>query len=177
MNERLKSHGKRVFPRTTDELKLRTKSLLMKKSSWCCVWYFMFFFLVVNRIWRHRRGTKTDSRGAQFPEADGSNRSRSRSTFRTKHARDAVGWRAGGKGTAMGERVHVSTWSESVFGWVQVLHYKSTSETIHQKPLLTVVQLKLNIFIVAALPNSSIDSMMFRRPNWMEIEHERGRKI
>lgn len=37
-----------------------------------------------------------------------------------------------------------------------------------------VVQLKLNIFIVIPL-HAENPSMMFREPNWMEIEHKTGR--
>lgn len=66
------------------------------------------FFVVVNRVWRVRRGAATDSRGAQLSTPNGRNRSRSRTAVRTEHAGDAMGRRAGCESTTMGQRMYIS---------------------------------------------------------------------
>lgn len=128
MNERLKSSGKQVFvshQRRSMEWVEARRSFINENVVLCLPWLIddvMEFFFTLNRIWSHSRREKTDIGGAQLPPANGSNRSRARSTCCTEHARNALGWRIGRKSSTMGQRVHISTRSESIFRWVQAFH-------------------------------------------------------
>lgn len=144
-------------------IKAHEKSFMSCCSELCRMIYFICF--VVNRIWCNGRRKKTDIGGTQLPSADGCNRSRPRPTICSEYARDAVGRWTGCKSSTMGQRVHFSTRSESIFGWVQApnsihstrqnrqvlptwSHPPKSRVKITFTTLLMVVQVKLNIFIV-----------------------------
>lgn len=128
------------------------------------------------RIRRNRRRAETDTGRAQFPSANCRNRSRRRSAVCSEHAGNAMGRRIGCEGSGVGERMHISTRSKSIFGWVQPFR-----KQICRRPFqsfdwstfssLLAIQLKFNVLL--SIFYSPL-ATMFREPNWMKIKHKRS---